>query len=72
MVVVLSFTLLMIRFGILAIPVTATIMILLFAATAFGVVVAVLQWGCSVSLALVIAQADLQRYEMLLKGGTAT
>jgi RND superfamily putative drug exporter len=45
MVVALSFVLLMILFRSLAIPATAAVMNLLSAAAAFGVVVAVLQWG---------------------------
>jgi RND superfamily putative drug exporter len=45
MVVALSFVLLMILFRSLAIPATAAIMNLLSAAAAFGVVVAVFQWG---------------------------
>src|SRR6202035_4861748 len=45
MVVALSFVLLMILFRSLAIPATAAVMNLLSAAAAFGVVVAVFQWG---------------------------
>jgi RND superfamily putative drug exporter len=50
MVVALSFILLMILFRSLAIPATAAIMNLLSAAAAFGVVVAVFQWGWLASL----------------------
>jgi RND superfamily putative drug exporter len=45
MIVALSFILLMIVFRSLAIPATAAIMNLLSAAAAFGVIVAVFQWG---------------------------
>jgi RND superfamily putative drug exporter len=50
MVVALSFILLMIVFRSLAIPATAALMNLLSAAAAFGVVVAVFQWGWLSSL----------------------
>jgi RND superfamily putative drug exporter len=50
MVVALSFLLLMIVFRSLAIPATAAVMNLLSAAAAFGVVVAVFQWGWLSSL----------------------
>jgi putative drug exporter of the RND superfamily len=51
MIVALSFILLMIVFRSLAIPATAAIMNLLSAAAAFGVIVAVFQWGWLDSLA---------------------
>jgi RND superfamily putative drug exporter len=50
MVVALSFVLLMVLFRSMAIPATAAIMNLLSAAAAFGVVVAVFQWGWLASL----------------------
>ena len=50
MVVALSFILLMIVFRSVAIPATAAIMNLLSAATAFGVITAVFQWGWLKSL----------------------
>jgi uncharacterized membrane protein YdfJ with MMPL/SSD domain len=51
MVVALSFILLLVVFRSLAIPATAAIMNLLSAATAFGVITAVFQWGWLKSLA---------------------
>jgi RND superfamily putative drug exporter len=50
MIVALSFLLLMVVFRSLVIPATAAVMNLLSAAAAFGVVVAVFQWGWGASL----------------------
>jgi RND superfamily putative drug exporter len=59
-VVVLSFLLLMIVFRSLVIPATAAVMNLLSAGAAFGVIVAVFQWGWLSSLVGVRA-ADQSR-----------
>jgi putative drug exporter of the RND superfamily len=66
MVVVLSFLLLMIVFRSLAIPATAAVMNLLSAATAFGVITAVFQWGWLKSLVGVTNTGPVSPYIPIL------